>query len=200
MAGAEELLTDLSTEFAQAIPRIDAEAEHERWQPGIGPFEEERQLEFLHQELPAELRDKVTLEARYPDSSKWCDLLVEFREDRVPIEAKLVRFRRDNGDIEPTAFNRVFSPFPGQSPSLLTDVKDLYQSEFPGPAGLLGLYYTSSDESFEQLRDHLIAEKVVLDADYWYGIQLQLVEIARFDRLRHPVFDSGAIIMWYLEN
>ena len=42
-----DALDQLSRDIAAAVPRVDANAEHERWQPGLGAFEEERQLDML---------------------------------------------------------------------------------------------------------------------------------------------------------
>jgi hypothetical protein len=36
------LLTSLADNLASVLPAVDAEAEHDRWQAGIGPFEEDR--------------------------------------------------------------------------------------------------------------------------------------------------------------
>jgi hypothetical protein len=46
---SSNLLGRLAEDFASVIPAIDAEAEHVRWQAGIGPFEEERQVEMLRE-------------------------------------------------------------------------------------------------------------------------------------------------------
>lgn len=196
MDSGRDLLSTLASKFAEVVPEIDATVDHQRWQPGIGPFEEDRQLEFLIGGLDEEFTQRIETEVRYPDNRMWCDLVLSESGINVPVEAKLIRFRRDNGDIEPTAFNRVFSPFPGRSPSLLSDAKALTESAFPDPGGLLGLYYESREERFEQMEISAVAEKVVLDTEYWYDIDLTIAEIARFEGLRHPVFDRGAIITW----
>lgn len=200
MKAAEDVLAAVASEFARVVPTIDARVEHERWKPGIGPFEEERQLAFLIETTKPTRVGDIETEIQYPEETKWCDLLVRGQGEEVPIEAKLIRFRRDNGDIEPTAFNRVYSPFPGSSPSMLSDAKALSESEFPHPSGLLGLYYESSDEEFDAMEVDAIAEKVCIDATYWFDIDVRVVEIAEFDGLRHPVFDGGAIITWLVRS
>lgn len=47
MVGSSEALERLALEFTAVTPDMDATVEHERWKPGIGPFEEERQLEIM---------------------------------------------------------------------------------------------------------------------------------------------------------
>lgn len=37
--GTSGLLTSLANELAAVVPSLDAEAEHDRWQVGIGPRE-----------------------------------------------------------------------------------------------------------------------------------------------------------------
>jgi hypothetical protein len=40
------LLEDLVNSLASVVPSVDVRAEHDRWQAGIGPFEEERVIEI----------------------------------------------------------------------------------------------------------------------------------------------------------
>jgi hypothetical protein len=51
---SSDLLTSIADEFASVVPAVDAEAEHDRWQAGIGPFEEERQVEMLRDTIDAD--------------------------------------------------------------------------------------------------------------------------------------------------
>jgi hypothetical protein len=46
-APTRSVLEVLADGFAGVVPEADAAAVHERWKPGLGPFEEERQLELL---------------------------------------------------------------------------------------------------------------------------------------------------------
>lgn len=48
------ILVNLASDFAETIPIIDAEVEHDRWQAGIGPFEEDRQVEMLRNAVEGE--------------------------------------------------------------------------------------------------------------------------------------------------
>jgi hypothetical protein len=195
-------LGDLAHDFADVIPGVDATAEHERWDPGIGPFEEERQLEMI---LAALSDDGLTpahveREVAYPDSGRRCDLVIDAGTRELPVEAKLLRFRLDNGNIDPNMYKSIFSPFPERSSSsLLTDAQKLTQSSFGSPCGLLGLYYEKEDEEYDQLRAERVAEKFEQDVEYWYDIDIDTVAIAKFDGLQHPHHQKGALIGWLVE-
>lgn len=204
MSDAEEvagILRETAEQFARAIPAVDAEARHDRWDPGIGPFEEDNQVDMILEELAesGSRPEGVETQVQYPGSGKLCDLVIESGGRRVPVEAKLLRFRRDNGHIDPNMYKSVFSPFPeAGSSSLLTDAEKLAGSGFGLPCGLLGLYYERDEEEYEQLRAGKIAEKFVLDVEYWYGHGIETVAVEGFDGLRHPHHQHGAVIAWML--
>lgn len=164
-SNALEFLTE---SFASVIVDVDSKAEHSRWKPGIGPFEEERQIEMLVEAIgnySGELSLKT--ERTYPSSQRRCDLIIETGIDQVPVEAKLLRFRYDNGSIDPASYARTFTPFPEESSSsLLTDAKRLRDSDFKRNGGLLGLYYEEENEEYDQMNVKKIAEKVRIDTDY----------------------------------
>jgi hypothetical protein len=88
------LLDQFARDIASVIPQIDATAEHPRWQPGIGAFDEEAQveriLENLEQQSPhyADARTEVP----YPDSEQRCDIILDRDGVQIPTEAKLLRF------------------------------------------------------------------------------------------------------------
>lgn len=202
MAAPPETLKDLARDFADVITEVDATAEHERWDPGLGPFEEERQLEKILAALSidGQVPPHIEREVTYPDSGRRCDLVIDTGDRELPVEAKLLRFRRDNGNIDPNMYKSIFSPFPERSSSsLLTDAEKLTQSAFGSPAGLLGLYYEKNDEEYEQLRAERIAEKFALDVEYWYDIDIETVAIETFEGLQHPHHQKGAVIGWLVE-
>jgi len=191
-------LVQIANAFATVIPRVDANAEHDRWKPGIGPFEEENQIEMILDALEDhQLRESIETEVSYLEGSRRCDLVLETEGYRLPIEAKLLRFRYDNGNIDPNSFARIFTPFPERSSSsLLTDTKKLYESEFGPSGGVLGLYYEKIDEEYEQMTAEAVAEKFCMDVDHWYDFQVETRNIAYFDGLQHPVHQQGAVITW----
>lgn len=128
-----DVLEELAKGFAAVVPGVDATAEHNRWKPGLGPFEEDRQLAMLLDAFRGTHDPDwaIETEVAYPNTGQRCDLVVTAGEYRVPIEAKLLRFRIDNGNIDSNCYMSVFSPFPeAGSSSLLTDVRKLSQSGF----------------------------------------------------------------------
>lgn len=190
-------LTTVADALAGAVPRVDADAEHERWQPGIGPFEEDRQLDRLVDELPDGEGYGLEREVTYPGSGRRCDLVIRAGGVRVPVEVKLLRFRLDNGNVDTNRYSSVFSPFPEQgSSSLLNDVRKLLGSDFELSGGLFGLYYEARDEHYDELDADRLAEKFARDADYWYGADVRVRRVAEFDGLRHPHHQRGAVIAW----
>ncbi|WP_206537580.1 transcriptional regulator [Natronococcus amylolyticus] len=185
--------------FADAIPSVDERATHSRWRPGIGPFEEENQIKMIREEVEqrASIGESIKHEQPYPNSNRRVDLLLDDDGDLLPIEAKLIRFRRDNGNIDPNMYKSVFSPFPERSSStMLTDCQKLVESGFGFPCGVLGLYYEANDEMYTNLCAEGIAEKFTLDVKYWYDIPIETVCIEPFDGLRHPHHQHGAVIAW----
>ena len=191
------LLERLADDFSSAVPTIDAEADHDRWQAGIGPFEEDRQVEMLQEAIDGDTNYSIETEASYLDGGQRVDLFIESEEIAIPVEAKLLRFRYDNGNIDPNSFAKVFSPFPERTTStLLTDAQKLRESDFEEDGGLLGLYYEPVDESYKKMSPEAVAEKFALDVDYWYDFGVETRNVAHFDGLRHPVHQQGAVITW----
>jgi len=191
------LLQQIAEDFASAIPSIDANADHDRWKPGIGPFEEDRQVEMLREAVEPNVDYSLHTEEPYLEGGQRVDLLIVSAETEIPVEAKLLRFRYDNGNIDPNSFAKVFSPFPERTTStLLTDTRKLTEAGFSESGGLLGLYYEPIDESYERMTPEAIAEKFALDANYWYDFEIETRGVAHFEGLRHPVHQQGAVVTW----
>lgn len=190
-------LEQLAHDIARVIPDIDTSAAHERWQPGIGALDEPQQVAKIVEALQIHRESdwRIRTEVSYPNSDRRCDLLVETSDSSIPLEAKLLRFFRDNGDLEPAAYDRVFSPFTN---SLVTDAQKLAQSRFESMGGLLGLYYEPKRVSSPHLDATKLAEKVSRDVAYWQNHSLDLRAVVPFDGLRHPVHQRGAVIAWEL--
>jgi hypothetical protein len=195
------LLEQLADDFASVVPAVDAEAEHDRWQAGIGPFEEDRQVEMLQEAVDGDTSYSIETEAPYLDGGQRVDIFIESEETGIPVEAKLLRFRYDNGNIDPNSFAKVFSPFPERTTStLLTDAQKLHEAGFDEKGGLLGLYYEPVDESYERMTPEAIAEKFAIDVGYWYDFDVETRAIAHFEGLRHPVHQQGAVITWEISG
>ena len=193
------LLEQLADDFAAVVPTVDAEAEHDRWKPGIGPFEEDRQVEMLREAVAGDTSYSIETEAPYLDGGQRVDMLVESDDTKTPVEAKLLRFRYDNGNIDPNSFPKVFSPFPERTTStLLTDAQKLHEAGFEENGGLLGLYYQPEDEPYERMSAEAVAEKFCLDVEYWYDFEVATRNVAHFSGLRHPIHEQGAVITWEL--
>lgn len=201
--GSPVTLESLTEDMAEAVPPVDAETEGQ-YGNGLGSENEVRQIELVLEYL-CNVNDRyqeVETEVLYPDGSKRCDLVMP---NGMPVEAKLIRYWRANGDPEPNMYERVFSPF--HRNTLLTDADRLRNASFGEEGALLGLFYVRSEDdpkTVEALNERYtaesIGEKIVLDLDYWYGLEASVCEIARFDGLQHDVHKRGAIISWTLEQ
>ncbi len=193
------LLRQVAQDFAAAVPAVDRRLTHSRWDPGIGPFEEDNQLEALAEETDGSRTWSLNPEEAYPDNGQRCDLVVSEGEVTIPVEAKLARFRYDNGNIDPQSYARLFTPFPEEtSSSLLTDAKKLTKSGFENSGGLLALYYEEENETYGRMNAENVAEKLAQDIGFWYEFDAEVAETAEFEGLRHPHHQRGAVITWAL--
>lgn len=195
-------LQELTQDTAAAVPTVDRRTTGQ-YGDGIGSENEERQMELLLEQLREEETryTDIEREIRYPEGGGKCDLVLP---DGMPVEAKLIRYWRANGDPEPSMYKHVFSPF--HRNTLLTDAERLSQSEFSDPSGLLGLFYTRSDDDpravdalSERYTAEDIADKVVQDIVYWFDIEANVCQISEFEGLQHTVHKRGAVISWLLE-
>jgi len=195
----ESSLTKLAEDISEVIPQIDSETTGQ-YGDGIGSENEERQVELILESLrnvDGRYRD-VEREVQYPNGSGNCDLVMS---DGIPVEAKLLRYWRANGDPEDYMYTHVFSPF--NKNTLMTDAKSLHESNFDKNGGLLGLLYKRADDDPQDVKAlhkrftaEDLAEKVVEDVDYWYDFEAIVCNIAKFDGLRHDVHKQGAAITW----
>jgi hypothetical protein len=195
-------LKRLTEDLATAVPEVDSQTTGQ-YGGGIGSEDEERQTGLLLQHLREkdERYQEVQQEVAYPSSTERCDLLLP---PDLPVEVKLIRYWRANGDPEPNMYKHVFSPF--HDNTLVTDANRLAQSGFGGTGGLLGLFYTRSEddpETVAALPDRYtagdIADKVVKDISYWYDMDVNVRRIASFTGLQHRVHKAGAVISWRLD-
>jgi hypothetical protein len=196
-------LTRLAADFASIIPSVDAETEGQ-YGSGIGSESEERQVELILDALDDidESYRGVKREVAYPDRPADCDIVFN---DGTPIEAKLLRYWRANGDPEPHWYKHIFSPF--NRNTLLTDSKRLCESDFEQVGGLLGLFYqrtpddsVSVEESPERFTASALAEKVVRDIEYWYGYDAEVCGIESFSGLQHSIHRRGSVITWSVDS
>jgi hypothetical protein len=195
-------LDQLTEDIASAVPAVDRETTGQ-YGDGLGSEDEERQINLLltHLRTTDERYEQVDREVSYPNGTENCDLVLP---TGVPVEAKLIRYWRANGDPEPTMFGHVFSPF--HRNTLLTDARRLHESSFGAQSGLLGLFYTRADadsKTVEEVPERYtaadVAEKIVRDISYWYEIDASVCEITHFTGLQHTVHEQGAVISWRIE-
>ena len=195
-------LETLTGDLATSVPAVDARTTG-RYGDGLGSENEERQVELLLEHLRGvdEHYRGIDREVPYPDGSGRCDLVLP---TGTPVEAKLIRYWRANGDPEPNTYTHVFSPF--HRNTLLSDAARLRGSGFEAPYGLLGLFYARTEDdpqTVEALPERYTAEevaaKVVRDVGYWYGADVSVCGISYFDGLRHTVHGRGAVISWLVE-
>jgi hypothetical protein len=195
-------LGELTADMAEVAPDVDSQTTGQ-YGDGIGSENEERQIELLLEDLREQdsRYEEVDREVPYPESSERCDLRLP---DGTPVEAKLIRYWRANGDPEPNMFKHVFSPF--HRNTLLSDAHSLAESDIGDRAGLLGLFYKraeSDPETVEGLPTRYtaedIADKIANDIAYWYDVEATVCEIAHFTGLQHTIHKQGAIISWTVD-
>lgn len=196
------VLSELAEDIADDIPSVDAETKGQ-YGDGIGSENEERQMDLLMTALRE--RDPYYKDAQrevpYPTGDERCDLILP---DGTPVEAKLLRIWRANGDQEDYMYTHVYSPF--HENTLMTDAKDLYDAGFDQSGGLLGLFYdrgrkdsTTVISNPELFTAKNLAQKVVDDIEYWYDFTVNVAKIAPFDGLQHSVQRRGAVITWSID-
>ncbi|PAU83157.1 hypothetical protein CK500_10130 [Halorubrum salipaludis] len=200
---SENALARLADDIATVIPTVDRDTEGQ-YGAGIGSEDEPRQVELLVEELQrhSSTYRETQLEVPYPDGSESCDLVLP---DGTPVECKLLRYWRANGDPEDSMPKRVFSPF--HEHTLLSDAQKLSESEFDRDGGLLGLFYERSDDDPEtvdclpgQYTAERLADKTARDIEYWFDIDVDVCGVAEFDGLQHPVQAQGAAITWKIQS
>ncbi|CQR50906.1 hypothetical protein [Haloferax massiliensis] len=113
-------LEELTQALATVIHDVDSSTEGQ-YGNGIGSENEERQLALLLEQLRREdaRYTGIEREVEYPNENGKCDMVLP---GGTPVEAKLIRYWRANGDPEPHMFKHVFSPF--HNNTLLTDYTD----------------------------------------------------------------------------
>ena len=167
----------------------------------IGDFEDEFARRSAECDQIAQPRhnsgyEQIQLEIPYPDSAESCGLVLL---GEIPVEYKLLRYWRANGDVEDNMPKQVFSPF--HENTLLTDAQNLSTSGFHRDGGLLGLFYKRSDDDPESVANlperftaEWLADKTARDIEYWFDIEVNVCGVAEFDGLQHQVQAQGAAI------
>lgn len=192
-------LSQFAEDVAVIVPSVDAETEGQ-YGSGLGSEPEERQVKLIFRAL-AEKDDSYQATKRevgYPEQAATCDIVLS---GQIPVEAKLLRYWRANGDPEDFWYSHVFSPF--NKNTLLTDAKRLHEAGFQQPGGILGLFYqrgVDDSENIKGLEERFtateMAEKVAHEIEYWYDFDAKVCRVAPFRGLQHSIHQRGAAITW----
>lgn len=197
-----ETLSRFTEDLAAVLPDVDANTTGQ-YGAGIGSKDEPEQL----RRLLAALRETdawygdLDREVAYPDGAGRCDLVLP---DGTPVEAKLLRYWRANGDPEPHMYTHVFSPF--ATNTLLTDAQRVTDFAADDTGALLGLYYdraaddpTTVSSLPKRYTPADLAAKVVADIEFWYDLDATVAAINRVAELQHRVHKRAAVITWTIE-
>jgi hypothetical protein len=193
-------LERLVTDFAKAMKQVDSRGPRARspsgrdYQPGIGPFTEPQALKLvtteLQERLPGQYRGQLHLEVPYSDgSNRHCDLCIGEGEPwDWAIETKMLRMRRDNGDVSPHNVTHFLSPYPQQR-SALSDFQKLAESELGQRRAMLLFGYDYPGFPANLMIDalDLLASQVTA-----LGARVE----ATCAHLIHPVHQSGVVVAW----
>lgn len=161
------------------------------YQPGIGPHAEDAAMALMVAELrsdPALAGLAMGQSLPYPGQGRQkCDLFFGEPLEWV-VEAKMARFRGDNGKPDDTALKDLLSPYPADR-SALTDAVKLAESGFECHRAVLIYGFEYQDRALEpaiHAFERLASELVEL------GPRVQ----APLGELVHPVHASGAAFGW----
>lgn len=196
-------LSRFAEDIADVMPEVDENTEGQ-YKDGIGSESEPHQLSLLLERLKqyASWYQDVEREVSYPNGGSKCDIVLP---NGTPVECKLLRYWRANGDPEDYMPKTVFSPF--HKNTILTDARELYLSDFQNNGGLLGLFYNRSEDDSQTVQclpkrytPEDLADKIARDIEYWYDIEVNLCKISKIDGLQHPVHKQGAAITWQIES
>jgi hypothetical protein len=187
-------LKGLVDAVAKAISAIDAVCPAYRtrtgrqYQAGIGPYPENAAMELVAEHLTGAGFGACGQFIAYPSAPRQkCDLWFGDPVEWV-VEAKMGRFRGDNGKPDDTGIKDLISPFPADR-SALTDGLKLANSRFPARKALLVYGFHDVERPLERA---LGALELLLRQDVITGERCA----ANFAGLRHPVFESGLVAAW----
>jgi hypothetical protein len=198
------MLDKFTTDFARAIEAADADCEpaisartKRSYQKGIGPHPETSTLALVRSKL-AELDpiayDKIETHIPYPTTPRqkcdWC--WTPTSEERVYIEAKMMRLMGDNGKPNDNILTHILSPYPQQR-SALTDCQKMATAGFAGSTVVLIYGYEYAGYPLQPVIDafETLASKVV---------KLSNAAQATFNGLVHPIHQHGAVYAWTVSS
>ena len=165
------------------------------FQPGLGPFSEEKTFELILEEAKradAQWLNQLAYSVPYPANSKHkCDIRVTTPQGDLFVEGKLLRLKGDNGKPNDNMLMHILSPYP-QHHSALSDCIRLKGSGFLGTKAIVIVGYSYSDLPLEPA---VAAFETLAKALVTLGKRHE----ASFSGLCHPVQREGKVIAWQIE-
>ena len=164
------------------------------YQPGIGPFNEDRAVDLTLARMRTKSPDRYTqvqCRAPYPGSRQKCDLVLG-NPPVWAIEVKMARFRGDNGKPDDMAIKDLLSPF-DRDRSALTDCTKLVESDLATKMAVVIYGFDADDHPL----DTAIAAFEVLAR---VRVSLGPRQVAVLGDLVHPVHSSGSVYGWTVER
>ena len=184
-------------DFARAMKAADGLRPQARsarsgrlYQPGIGPFAEDRAVDLTLEQLRTLApRDYGHLGSRVlcPGSRQRCDIVIG-EPAAWAVEVKMARFSGDNGKPDDTAVKDVISPFECDR-SAITDCAKLVKSRLAPNSAVL-LY--GFDDKARPLDVIIHAFEALAQTRVTLGPR----HCAALSELVHPVFSSGQVVAW----
>jgi hypothetical protein len=165
---------------------------NEAFQAGIGPHSESLAIELAVIELrrshPARY-EKTDFAVPYPAKPRQrCDFAFGGPDDRIFVEAKLLRLLGDNGKPNDNMLMHILSPYP-QHRSAVTDCDKLRSSRFPGRKAVLIFGYSYPDWPLEPAID-------AFEFTSRHRGDLGPRHQAPFESPCHPIHSAGAAFVW----
>lgn len=190
-------LEEVVTAIARALDAVDAfcpayvTRTGRQYQAGIGPYPENAAMKLVVAHLNAEGVPAGQF-ISYPNALRQkCDLWLGDPIEWA-IEIKMGRFRGDNGKPDDTGVKDLISPFRADR-SALIDATKLAESGFECRRAVV-VY------GFDDVERPLAAAVDALDQLLRLRVAVRSVASTEIAGLRHPVFASGSVIGWEIDE
>ena len=187
-----------ATDFAQALKLADEKRPQEKtYKPGIGPHEEDHQVELALEVLNGQGKYIECGKKIYPNSRQECDLVID---GKLAVEFKLLRPLGNNGEENGTDWlSKILYPFHGHK-SAIGDVLKLKRSGFSEKKviALLTYFPIKNNEVKEKIDTTLTCFELILNEVY--KVQLGERVSEKFNDLIHPLHNTGVLHCWEIKE
>tara|TARA_Y100000991_G_C21905036_1_gene319774 strand:- start:242 stop:823 length:582 start_codon:yes stop_codon:yes gene_type:complete len=187
-----------ATDFAKALKLADEKRPREKnYKPGIGPHEEDHQVELALEVLNGQGKYIECGKKKYPNSREECDLVID---GKLAVEFKLLRPLGNNGkDDDKRWLIKILYPSYGNV-SAIGDVLKLKQSGFSEKKviALLTYFPINNNEVKEKIDTTLTCFEFILNEVY--KVQLGERVSEKFNDLIHPVHNTGVLHCWEIKE